>query len=241
MGDTEVDLAWASVTKLATALACWVAVEEGTLDLDGTAGPPGATVRHLLAHASGLNLSDDTVLAAPEARRIYSNRGYEVLAEHVAVAAGLPFEQYLREGVLEPLGMRSTRLDGSAGSGMVGPVADLARLATELRSPTLVDGTTLARMIAVAFPGLSGVLPGFGRQDPNDWGLGPELKSTKTPHWTAPSGSPRTYGHFGQAGGFCWVDPDAGVACAVLTDEPFGDWAGSAWPVFSQAVLDEAS
>src|SRR5687767_190463 len=45
---------WASVTKLATALAVLVAVEEGVVDLEEPAGPEGATVRHLLAHASGL-------------------------------------------------------------------------------------------------------------------------------------------------------------------------------------------
>jgi CubicO group peptidase (beta-lactamase class C family) len=223
-----VPLPWASVTKLATALACWIAMEEGTIDLDDPAGPEGSTVRHLLAHAS-------------RGRRIYSNEGYEVLADHLAAAAAMPFEAYLREAVLDPLHLTDTRLDGSAGSGMVGPIDDLVRLAAELRVPTLVAPPTLALATTVAFPGLGGVLPGFGRQDPNDWGLGPELKSTKAPHWTAPSGSPRTYGHFGQAGGFCWIDPDAGVACAVLTDEPFGDWARAAWPAFSQTVLDSAA
>ncbi len=45
---------FASVTKPVTALAVLVAAEEGTIDLDEPAGPPGSTVRHLLAHASGL-------------------------------------------------------------------------------------------------------------------------------------------------------------------------------------------
>src|SRR5919198_6572622 len=50
---------WASVTKLATALAALVAAEEGILDLDEPGGPPGSTVRHLLAHASGLPLDGE--------------------------------------------------------------------------------------------------------------------------------------------------------------------------------------
>ncbi|HEX7443763.1 MAG TPA: serine hydrolase, partial [Acidimicrobiales bacterium] len=54
VGPRDRALPWASVTKLATALAVLVAVEEGTVDLDQPAGPPGSTVRHLLAHASGL-------------------------------------------------------------------------------------------------------------------------------------------------------------------------------------------
>ncbi|MCA1682587.1 MAG: beta-lactamase family protein, partial [Actinobacteria bacterium] len=53
-GDPTTSSPWASVTKLATALATLVAVEEEVVALDEPAGPPGATVRHLLAHASGL-------------------------------------------------------------------------------------------------------------------------------------------------------------------------------------------
>ena len=65
----------------------------------------------------------------------------------------------------------------------------------------------------LAFPGLAGVLPGFGRFEPNDWGLGFELRDDKRPHWTGTGNSPRTFGHFGAAGTFLWVDPDAGLAC----------------------------
>jgi len=234
-GDTV--LAWASVTKVLTALATWVAVEEGTVTLDDEAGPPGSTVRHLLAHASGLDFESDRVLAAPGRRRIYSNRGFEVLADHVAARAGMPFPEYLQDGVLAPLRMTSTALTGSAGAGARGATDDLARLANELLRPTLVSPSTLAEATAVAFPGLTGVVPGFGRQDPNDWGLGVELRDAKSPHWTPPSASPRTFGHFGRAGGFLWVDPDADVACASLTDRDFGPWATEAWPALGEAVL----
>jgi len=96
---------------------------------------------------------------------------------------------------------------------------------------------TLAEATAVAFPGLAGVLPGLGRQNPNDWGLGFELRDGKSPHWTGARNSPRTFGHFGRSGAFLWVDPDAGVALACLTDLEFGDWAKEVWPVLSDAVL----
>jgi CubicO group peptidase (beta-lactamase class C family) len=236
VGPEEQPLAWASVTKLATALAVLVAVEEGTVALDAPAGPEGSTVRHVLAHASGLG-PDGSVLAAPATRRIYTNAGYELLGDLVASASGLPFDTYLAEAVLEPLGLRGTRLEGSPAAGAVGPLADLLALGRELQAPTLVTAGTLAEATSVAFPGLAGVLPGFGRQDPNDWGLGPELRGTKAPHWTGARNSPRTFGHFGQAGGFLWVDPDAGLACACLTDRPFGPWAAEAWPALSDAVL----
>ena len=91
------------------------------------------------------------------------------------------------------------------------------------------------------FPGLVGVLPGFGRQDPNDWGLGLELRDAKSPHWTGTQNSPRAFGHFGRSGTFLWVDPAAGIALACLTDLDFGDWARAGWPWLSDAVLAEAA
>jgi len=91
----------------------------------------------------------------------------------------------------------------------------------------------------VQFPGLVGVLPGFGRQEPNDWGLGFELRDAKAPHWTGSRNSLRTFGHFGRAGTFLWLDPDADVALACLTDLAFGDWAAEAWPRLADSVLQE--
>jgi CubicO group peptidase (beta-lactamase class C family) len=238
-GPLDEPLAWASVTKLLTALAVLVAVEEGIASLDAPAGPPGATVRHLLAHAAGLG-PDGAVLAPPGTRRVYSNAGYEVLGDVVAGAAGLPFATYLDEAVLGPLALVGTTLEGTPAAGAVGPADDLLRLGRELLDPTVLAPSTLAEATAVAFPGLVGVLPGFGRQDPNDWGLGPEVRGHKAPHWTGRRNSPRTFGHFGQAGGFLWVDPAAGVACACLTDRPFGPWAVDAWPALADDVLAEA-
>ena len=238
-GDAHVPLPWASVTKLCTALAVHVAVEERTLSMDQAAGPPGSTIEHLLAHASGLDFDTDRVVAAPATRRIYSNTGYRLLADSLASASGMPFDSYLTDAVLGPLGLRDTTFDGDAAAGAVGPVDDLVLVARELLVPTLVSEETAARMRTVAFPGLDGVLPGFGRQTPNDWGLGPELRGAKSPHWTGRTNSPRTFGHFGAAGGFLWVDPDAGVACVSLSDRPFGAWAIDAWPVLSDRVVAE--
>ena len=236
-GPVAAPFALASVTKPLTALALLVAVEEGTVDLDEAAGPPGATVRHLLAHASGLAADGPEVLAPPGARRIYSNAGFELLGALVAERAAMPFATYLDEAVLQPLGMAATRLDGSPAHGATGTVADLLRLGRELLAPTLVAAATLAEARATAFPGLAGVLPGFGRQEPNDWGLGFERRGAKSPHWTGRDNSPSTFGHFGRSGSFLWVDPDAGLACASLSDRDFGPWAAEAWPVLADAVL----
>lgn len=235
-GHDERRFAWASVTKPVTAYATLVALEEGIVDLDEPAGPPGSTVRHLLAHASGLPPDEGPPLTAPGRRRIYSNAGFEVLAAVVEARAEMPFPDYLRAAVLEPLGL-GARLEGSPAFGMTGSLRDLLALGRELLAPTLVAVETLDEATTVAFPGLAGVLPGFGRLDPNDWGLGFELRDAKSPHWTGSRNSPRTFGHFGRSGTFLWVDPDAGLACASLTERPFGDWAKEAWPRLSDAVL----
>jgi CubicO group peptidase (beta-lactamase class C family) len=239
-GDLERAFQWASVTKLLTATAVLVAAEEGTLDLDEAAGPPGSTVRHLLAHASGLPFDGDVPIARVGERRIYSNTGYELLGDLVAERAETTFAEYL-SAVVEPLDMSSTRLEGSPACGAAGPLRDLVAFAETLLRPSVVAAETLAEATDVAFPGLAGVLPGFGRQDPNDWGLGFELRDGKSPHWTGTRNSPRTFGHFGRAGTFLWVDPEAGLACACLTDLAFGDWAREAWPRLSDAVLAELS
>jgi len=235
-GPRERVFRWASVTKPATALAALVAAEEGVVDLDQPAGPPGSTLRHLLAHASGLPFEGWTPIAEPGRRRIYSNGGFEVTAETVAAAAEMPFGEYLAEAVLQPLGMQA-ELRGSAGSELHGTLDDLLRLAAELQRPRLIAPETWAEATSVQFPGLDGVLPDIGRMSPNDWGLGVELRDEKSPHWTGTRNSPRTFGHFGGSGTFLWVDPEPGVALACLTDLDFGPWALEAWPRLSDAVL----
>ena len=238
-GPREQVFRWASVTKLLTAFACLVALEEGTIELHEPAGPPASTVRHLLAHASGLPFeSGGAPIAKPGTRRIYSNAGFEALADHVAAQAEMTFGDYLRASVLDPLGLRA-ELRGSPASELHGSLDDLLVFAREMLAPTLVAGETLAEATAVQFPGLGGVLPGLGRFDPNDWGYGFELKDSKVPHWTGTRNSPRTFGHFGGSGTFLWVDPEAGLACSCLTDLDFGPWALDAWPRLSDAVLTE--
>lgn len=240
-GDTGRRFPLASVTKLLVAVAALLAVEEEAITLDEPAGPEGSTVRHLLAHTSGLAFSEQRVVAAPGTRRLYSSAGFEVLADHLTERTGIAFGDYLHEAVCEPLGMGSTTLDGSPGHGATSTVADLAVFAGELCAPTLLAPETMAEARSVQFPGLDGVLPGLGHQRPNDWGLGFELRDHKSPHWTGASSSPETFGHFGQSGTFVWVDPAVDSACVVVTDRDFGDWAKEAWPTFTDAVLAEVA
>jgi CubicO group peptidase (beta-lactamase class C family) len=174
----------------------------------------------------------------PGRRRIYSNYGIELAAELVADRAGMAFGDYLRDAVARPLGLAGA-LHGSPAWGYRGPLDDALALGRELLAPTLVAQETLDEAVSVQFPGLAGVLPSFGRMDPNDWGLAFELRDAKTPHWTSVHNSARTFGHFGAAGTFLWVDPELELACAVLTDKEFGDWAIDAWPRFNDSVVGE--
>ena len=240
-GPADQPFAWASVTKLLTVLAALDGVQRGLLDLDEPAGPPGSTIRHLLAHASGLGPDSDTVLTSPGRRRIYSNRGIEIVADRLAARDGRSVDRLLAEQICLPLGMTGTWLDGSPAYGAAGPLRDLLVLAAELLSPSLIDVGLLAEATRTAFPGLAGVLPGFGRQLHCDWGLGFEIKDGKAPHWTGSANSPGTFGHFGQSGSFVWVDPQARIACAALSRCDFGDWAKQAWPRLSYDVLTSYS
>jgi CubicO group peptidase (beta-lactamase class C family) len=240
-GDVGHRLGWGSVTKLLTAYATLIAAEEGALDLDEPAGPEGSTVRHLLAHASGLAWDSPAPLGRPGERRIYSNTGYVVLAEHLARRTEMPFGEYLRAGVLEPLGLAAT-LEGDAAGGVVGTLGDMLAFGREALAPTLVAPETLSEATTTQFAGLDGVLPGFGRQTPNDWGLGFELRSGKSPHWTGTRNSARTFGHFGSKPGtatFLWIDPERQLAAAAVADVSFGEWAAAGWPALSDSLLEE--
>jgi CubicO group peptidase (beta-lactamase class C family) len=97
---------------------------------------PAVTVRHLLTHTSGLpgsrkfyewcgsrgELLDDlyaTALEAPPgARVVYSDLGFMLLGELVAVVAGEPLEAAVRRLVTDPLGMARTRFRPSGPPGI---------------------------------------------------------------------------------------------------------------------------
>jgi len=239
LGELDDTLEWASVSKVAVALSVMVAVEDGLVSLDDELGPPGSTIRHLLAHASGLG-PDGSVLSAPERRRIYSNAGFDLLAEHIASRSGLSVAEQLRRTVLEPLSMTVTSLRGSAAAGMVGPLRELVALVVEVMEPTLLSATLAAEMRTIQYPSLVGVLPGFGRFDPCPWGLGLEVKGSKSPHWTGERWGPSSVGHFGQAGSFLVTDDTRSIGVVSLGAEPFGPWAREAWPLFLDAAAAEA-
>ena len=239
-GDVDEVFPFASVTKPIVAWSALVAVDRGLLDLEAPAGAPapdGATIGNLLSHSSGIAADSDEHLAAPGARRIYSNRGFEILGDRLEEATGTPLETWVETTVLEPLGMASVLVPGSPAHSGEGSARDLSLFARELAAPRLVSPALVERACAPVLPGLDGVLPGYGRQTPNPFGLGVEVRGAKSPHWTGTGNSPQTFGHFGQSGSFIWVDPVAGRQAVFLGAEPFGAVHRKTWPALGDQIL----
>ncbi|MDO5494671.1 MAG: serine hydrolase domain-containing protein [bacterium] len=227
---------WASVTKLVSTYAVLIATDRGLVSLDDEVGPAGATLRHLLAHASGLPFEKHSPLQPVGKRRIYSNTGIVEAAQHTEKAVGVPFAQWVEATVLDPLGMGTAELFGAASHEMRGSAVDLAEFARALLNGLLLEPETFAEATAPVFPDLSGVVPGYGRQDPCLWGLGFEIRGEKEPHWTGNNNSPRTFGHFGWAGSFLWVDPKIHLAAVFLGERPFSEVHMEVWPDLSDRI-----
>lgn len=238
-GDESREYPLASVTKVITAWATLVACEEGTVSLDDHVGQDGCTLRHLLAHAGGYPFAELAPVAEAGHRRIYTNTGYDMLAAHVASASEMPFWEYVDGAVFESLGIVTPPQSGSPAKDARLDIVSLSLFIAEMRRPRLIARDTFVDAVTAQFGELDGVVPGIGQFDPCPWGLGPEIRGNKHPHWTSPENSSVTYGHFGGSGTFMWVDPIADVACAVLTDQNFDKWALAHWPEFSSAVLNE--
>ncbi len=246
-GETGRQFRLASISKTIAAWAALIAVEEGVIGLDTVVVPNtnDATLRHLLAHAGGYPFDGPEPIVSIERKRIYSNTGIEVAAGAVEAAAGMAFEDYLTLGVLEPLGMSATQLRGSPAHGVWSTVDDLSRFVAEVMTPRLLSAQTAADAIRPHFASLGGIVPGVGRFDTCPWGMGFEVRGDKSPHWTGSLNSAATFGHFGGAGTFMWIDPSAVpgrvIGVVALTDRRFDQWASDAlrlWPELSDAVID---
>ncbi|MDO5029733.1 MAG: serine hydrolase domain-containing protein [Corynebacterium sp.] len=243
-GDSSRIFELASVTKLLAAVGMLVAVEEGAVELDQELTPPGggATVRHLLAHAGGVGFDSRELEREPGKRRIYSSAGFDIIADAIAAEAEMPFSEYLDQAVFQPLGMASSVLDGSAGHGARSSVDDLMAFVDEVLAPTILHPESVDEAFTVQFPGLDGVVPGYGMQRPADWGLGFEIfgkPDSKQGLWFGASMPEDVAGHFGQAGTFVWLHRPTGRAAIALTDRAFGDWAKPLWTDFNDALWRE--
>lgn len=124
-----------SITKQFTAAAVLALEMDGLLSTDDLLADHidevpedkrGVTLHHLLTHTSGVlgstggdfeDVGRDEVVARalaaplafePGSQMSYSNAGYSLLAAVVEMASGRPYEEYLREALFEPAGMKHT-------------------------------------------------------------------------------------------------------------------------------------
>lgn len=56
------------------------------------------------------------------------------------------------------------------------------------------------------------------------WGLGPEMRGAKAPHWAPLQAHPKSFGHTGDSGCLVWMDRNAGLAWVMLATRAFADW-----------------
>lgn len=242
-GDAKQIFPWMSVSKLATARTVLGAVEHEVVGLeeilaeevrlkDGTSFDflgRGISLRHLLSHSSGLKFSQAEQASPPQERRIYSNLGYELAAALIEKRSGVAFSGWLKAMLWEPLGIEP-ELRNSPAYGIWSNIFELARFAVEFGQGSLISPVFQEAIFTPIFPHLDGVLPGYGMQKPNPWGLGPEIRQNKAPHWTSVDCPEKVAGHFGQSGSFLWVDRHRCRGAVFLGAENFGAEHKELWP-----------
>ena len=193
-------LAWASVTKVAVAMAAMVAVEEGS--------SRSTTQRGLRARRSAsssrtrrASLPRRKAVAAPErTRRIYSNAGYEVLGDAPRAVERELDRRATSTARLAALGHGpEDRLEGSPAWGLSGPSRTLPCWRRRPWSPRLISARLAAEMRTVQFPALAGVLPGLRPIRPLPLGPRPRGQGGEGAR-TGPGGAGvrASVGHFGQ-------------------------------------------
>lgn len=73
---------------------------------------------------------------------------------------------------------------------------------------------------------------------PCPWGLGPEIRGNKVPHW-APDSMPESFGHSGASGSLAWADPVSNTAWVILgTRTAASGWLLRRGAALSMAILE---
>lgn len=300
----------ASLTKVvATTAAAMLLNQRGQLHLDTPLGdflpgfvigrPPGnnarqVTIRHLLAHSSGLpgyaeffkSASTPAALfraclelpleAKPGTRAEYSDPGFLLLGKALEVLIRGDLAPWIGREVIQPLGLSATCynpppamrgsippteddtkfrhrviqgevqdenawvLKGVSGhAGLFSNVSDLLRFSAAILAsapnaraqsnlPTIFASETVQRFAERQGP--EGSFRALGWDTPSQ-------ESTSGRHF-----SPHSIGHLGFSGCSLWIDLDAAVAVALLTNRTWPDRSNrqirQVWPAFHDAVRE---
>jgi CubicO group peptidase (beta-lactamase class C family) len=231
-GDLDEVRPWASVSKMAVAMAFGVEVDCGVHQFTDVFGPDGATLANLLSHSSGLGYEEGDRTVPLATKRVYSNVGVNhavaVVVKDNAASA------WLDERVFAPLGMETTRLAGRPSADVLGSTRDMATLGAAWLRPDVIATSTRDRQITPYLPDLAGIVPGFGRFTPCPWGLGPEVRGSKE-HWMG-DWPAESFGHFGQSGSMMLLNAAEQMGLVATSTEAFGAWALKLWPTWTSLM-----
>lgn len=238
---------FASVTKLLTTQVIADAVASGFVSFDDWVNDEyfnkgQVSLSDLLSHSSGIR-PDHLECVAPREKRIYTNEAFELAGNFVMKRLGADFENYAIGDLFEEglgLHLNSTiKMNGSCAHSANGSFEDLLAFAQEIRQPTFLEPQIHSQLVKPYLPELSGVLPGWGNYDRNEFGIGYEIKGDKSPHWTGSKSSPQTYGHFGQSGVFVFHDPVNMITASCVTNHDFGPWSKEAFPKMCDDIYEK--
>ena len=236
---------WASVSKLLAMHVFADAIVSGFISLDDQIDHPNidnsVTLADLLSHSSGIKPELESPIE-PCTKRIYSNIAFDIAEQHLIKKLGPGFEgqsvgSLFNDGFKHDLNS-SIEFSGSCAFTANGTFDDLILFLNEIRNPKLIDPSIFSLLTSPHNDGLPGILPGWGHQENNTWGIGYEIKGNKDPHWMGSLASEKSYGHFGMAGTFIFHDPVNNISVALQSAKDFGPWAKHIWPPLCKEIYN---
>ncbi len=208
---------------------------------------------------------------APGARWSYSNFGFGLAGEIVARYGGSGYHEHVASRILKPLGMRDSWLPppesvwgriaevwlptephtdyerynspyfrrlGIPWGGLYSTPEDLAVFAQ-----TFLDGGAHGGRRILSPASVHEMIRNQAGEgaSPVSWGLGWDVKGSKTPHCSGDRTSAATFGHTGSSGSMLWADPTLGLVCVMIgTRSAESGWSDGEIPrraLFSSAVV----
>ncbi|HEX2987422.1 MAG TPA: serine hydrolase domain-containing protein [Chloroflexota bacterium] len=144
---------------------------------------------------------------------------------------------------LEPFNSPFWRSLGMPWAGLVTTVAGALTLVRAFQGVPagFLRAETVAEATRNQNDDLSGgyVQPLFWKRCP--WGLGPEIRGEKSPHWAPPEAGPTSFGHAGASGCLAWADPATGLSWAIMGSRTSDSgWLLRRGTVMSRAFLEAA-
>jgi uncharacterized protein YbbC (DUF1343 family)/CubicO group peptidase (beta-lactamase class C family) len=280
----------ASLTKvIATTPAAVQLVEKGQLALEDPVakywpefksnGQEQITVRHLLTHYSGLSanlslkpkwrgpemalqkIAKEKPISPPGKNFLYSDINFIILGELIRRISGQALDDYCREHIFEPLGMKDTgfkparamhdrlaptkwigigrvhdptanRMGGVAGNaGLFSTADDLAIFAQALLTGESNQKARILSSLMVEKMTTPQSPPGKMPLRGLGWDLDSPFCSNRTELF--PAGS---YGHKGYTGTGIWIDPVSQTYIIILTNRVYPSEKGDADPLRTQII-----